>query len=189
LYWWNRFVTFDRKPLDNQLLSGFVVQFSEVLTLISPLDDERFELNGYTVIRNRDVRRWRPVYESSFYVRALRLKGVKPVRKRGLSLAGWSELLKSAGQRFPLITVSRERADNNACQIGRVVSHNRISFELEEVDTDASWCGRHRYRFSDVTRVDFGGGYEDALARVAAAKFGAPQMKGGRNASPVQGSR
>jgi len=168
VYWWNRFVEFDRKPIDKELLRGFVLEFSEQLTLLSPLDDERFELNGYTVIRNSDVRRWRSVGEDSFCIRALRLKGVWPVRRRGLSLASWPDLLKSANDLFPLITVSRERIDKNACQIGRILSMNRVSFQLEEIDTDASWNGHRRYKFNDVTRVDFGGGYVDALARVAA---------------------
>jgi hypothetical protein len=168
MYWWNRFVEFDRKPLDKHLIGGFVLEFSDLLTLISPLDDERFELNGYTVIRNSDVRRWRPVGEDSFCVQALKLKGIKPTRKRGLSLASWPDLLKTANELFPLITISRERIDRNACQIGRLRSTNRVSFELKEIDTSASWDDCNRYRFSDLTRVDFGGGYEAALARVAA---------------------
>jgi hypothetical protein len=91
--------------------------------------------------------------------------------------------LKRANELFPLITISRERIDRNACQIGRIVSMNRVSFELEEIDTDASWGGRHRYKFSDVTRVDFGGGYEDALARVAAANVGTIRTKRRESAS------
>ena len=187
MYWWNRFVEFDRKPIDTQLLGGFVLEFSERLTLLSLLDDERFELNGYTVIRNSDVRRWRSVEQSSFRIRALNLKGVKPVRRRGLSLASWADLLKSANDLFPLVTISREMIDKNACQIGRILSMSRVSFELEEIDTDASWNGHHRYRFSDVTRVDFGGGYEDALARVASANCGAVRTK--RRASANGGGR
>jgi hypothetical protein len=169
MYWWNRFIEFDRKPVDRDLVRGFVLEFSERLTLISPLDDERFELNGYTVIRNCDVRRWRQSEEDSFCVRALKLKGIQPTRKRGLSLASWPELLKTANELFPLITISRERIDRNVCQIGRLVSENRVSFELKEIDTNGSWEDCQRYKFSDLTRVDFGGGYEDALARVAAA--------------------
>ena len=84
MYWWNRVVEFDRKPIDRDLLRGFVLEFTNRLTLIGLLDEDRFDLDGYVVFRNSDVRRWRPVREDSVLVRALRLKGIKPVRKRGL---------------------------------------------------------------------------------------------------------
>jgi len=75
MYWWNRVVEFDRKPLDRNLLCGFVLEFTDRLTLTSLLDDVRFDLNGYFVFRNSDVRRWRPVGEDSVRVRAFAAQG------------------------------------------------------------------------------------------------------------------
>jgi hypothetical protein len=169
MYWWNRVVEFDRKPIDRDLLCGFVLEFTDRLTLIGLLDEDRFDLDGYVVFRNSDVRRWRPVREDSVLVRALRLKGIKPVRKRGLSIASWPEVLKTANALFPLIAISREVVHRNACQVGRLFSMNRVSFELKEILTDGSWDVCYRYKFRDLSRVEFGSGYADALARVAAA--------------------
>jgi len=169
MYWWNRVVEFDRKPLDSQLLCGFVLEFTDRLTLIHYMDTQRFDLDGYVVFRNSDVRRWRSVPEDSVRIRALQLKSIKPVRKRRLSLASWPQLLDTANKLFPMMIIYRERIHRDACQVGRLVSMNRASLELKEIRPDGSWDDCYRYKFSDLTRVDFGGGYEDAFARVAAA--------------------
>jgi hypothetical protein len=42
------------------------------------------------------------------------------------------------------------------------------SFQLKEIDPQARWSRSRRYKFSNLTKVEFGGGYEDALARVSA---------------------
>jgi hypothetical protein len=39
---------------------------------------------------------------------------------------------------------------------------------LKKIDPDARWGDTKRYRFRDLTKVDFGGGYEEALMLVAA---------------------
>ena len=38
---------------------------------------------------------------------------------------------------------------------------------LKKIDPDARWGDTKRYRFRDLTKVDFGGGYEQGLALVA----------------------
>jgi hypothetical protein len=110
----------------------------------------------------------------------LRLKGIKPVRKRGLSLAGWPELLETANKLYPLISIFRKGIDRSVFRVGRLTSMNRVSFELKEIDADATWDECYRYKFSDLTCVRFGSGYEDALARVAAADAAASRASQGK---------
>jgi hypothetical protein len=38
---------------------------------------------------------------------------------------------------------------------------------MYDIDPDANWDRSYRRKISDLTKVDFGGGYEDALWRVA----------------------
>ena len=49
------------------------------------------------------------------------------------------------------------------CWIGRVVDVNGSSVTLFEINPDARWSRRPTVcRLSEITRVDFGGDYEDA---------------------------
>ena len=88
--------------------------------------------------------------------------------RSAVSLAGWREVLETAGALFPLLVLHREKINPRVCLVGRVRSMTEKVLSLKEIDTDALWRETNRYRFRDLTKVDFGGGYEEALALVAA---------------------
>jgi hypothetical protein len=161
-------VSIDRKPIDPDPLRGFFLEQSERLILINVLNEDVVDLNGYCVIRKSDVRQLKIPREDSFVVRALKLKRVTPQIRHGISLGSWPDLLHSASSIFPLITIHREIYDRDVCLIGRPILMGNHSFQLKEIDTKARWSRSRRYKFSDLTKVDFGGGYEDALVRVSA---------------------
>ncbi len=161
-----RLIEFDRKPIDPYALRGFALDWTDDLTLMQEVNTDRMELNGYSVIRNEDVRRWR-LEPKTFIERALKLKGVAPTPLDGVSLASWRNVLETAGRLFPLVTLRREKINPRVCYIGCVRSMTEKVVTLTKIDPDARWGDTKRYRFSDLTKVDFGGGYEDALAMVA----------------------
>jgi hypothetical protein len=161
-------IEFDREPIDLYGLFGFALDWTDDLTLLHALDMDTMELNGYSVIRNADVRKWRPRGPKTFPQRAAKLKGIEPVFPAGVSLASWREVLETAGALFPLLALHREKINSRTCHIGRVRSLTEKVVSLKEIDADALWRETRRYRFRDLTKVDFGGGYEEALTIVAA---------------------
>jgi hypothetical protein len=52
--YFNQVVDFKRPKLDDEYLRGFVLDYSDCLTLVNVLDSD-FYLNGFSVIRNSDV--------------------------------------------------------------------------------------------------------------------------------------
>jgi hypothetical protein len=85
-------------------------------------------------------------------------------KKPRVSVANLEELLLSADLAFGLVTIHREQADPGVCEIGRVVDISKGQLKLLEINPDASWDNEPKnYRLSEITRVDFGGDYEDAL--------------------------
>src|ERR1044072_2330334 len=162
-------VRFERKPLDEAELYGFVLACSETLTLLNVLETSTLTLNGYSVIRNADVSLYAVYDRPDYYFdsRVLRLKGISPQPQPEVSVASLPELLASVDKHYPLFTIHRERVHDDVCFIGRLAGMTPKTFTLFEIDDCAEWDGPHRYRFEDVTKVDFGGGYEEALALVA----------------------
>ena len=58
------------------------------------------------------------------------------------------------------------------CWIGRVVGIDRGRVTLLEIRPDATWKRKPtEYRLSEITRVNFGGDYEDALALVSGTRL------------------
>jgi len=162
-------VKFSRKPLDEFDLRGFVLACSETLTLLHILETSTYTLNGYSVIRNEDVSLYAVYDRPDYYYesRVLRLKGIKPQPQPEIDISNLPALLTSVNECYPLFTIHREEISDAVCFIGRLVGMTPKTFALFEIDDCGEWEREHRYRFKDVTRVDFGGGYEEALALVA----------------------
>jgi hypothetical protein len=68
---------------------------------------------------------------------------------------------------YPLVTIHREWRDPDIFVVGRVAQLGEDSFILRHVTVAGRWGDSGGYRYDDVTRVEFGGDYEDALALVA----------------------
>jgi len=147
---------------------GFVVDFSDSLILFHVLEMDTFRLNGYTVVREQDVREYRFFAKPEYWqFRAVRHFRLQPARPAGISVATLPELLTSVARRYPLMTLHLERKDPDACYIGPLVKMTDRTFTIADLDCNAEWTGPRRMRFSDITRVDFGGGYETTLAVTA----------------------
>jgi hypothetical protein len=50
---------FYRTPLERYVRRGFALAWNEDLTLIEIVDGDLFELDGYAVFRNSDIKQWR----------------------------------------------------------------------------------------------------------------------------------
>jgi hypothetical protein len=150
-------------------LPGYAVGLGEWL-LLHVLNYDSMVLNGYSAVKVSDVRkvtRLADEYEG-FMVKALRARKVRPKAQPRVSLQTTRHLLETSAQYFPLITIHEEKRDSEVCWIGRPAGFPGASVEMREVSPAGRWHMRpSRYQLRSITKIDFGGAYEDALARVA----------------------
>jgi hypothetical protein len=112
-----------------------------------------------------DISQYRFFTKSEYWqFRAVSHFHLKPIRPAGISVSSLPELLKSVAEHYPLITFHPEKKKPDICYIGPLVSMTEHTFTIEDLDSNGEWNGPRRMKFSDVTRIDFGGGYEEALA-------------------------
>lgn len=162
-------VRIDRSPQIEDEIDGYVVGVSDLFLLLHSIDPNYINLNGYIVLRAQDVHRYRIRDDSEFFLnRAFHLKGIQPVPQSEINLSSFRELLDSANLLFPLVTIHRELMDAEICFIGCGQKLTDKTVTLKEINPAAKWEQTRRYNFKDITRIDFGGGYEEALALVAA---------------------
>jgi hypothetical protein len=164
-------VKIDRAPIDEHPLEGFLLEQTKELILVNLVNSDVVCLNGYSVVRRRDVRKLKAQRKDEFIIRAFRFKNIAPRKPPGVSIAGWPALLESLTREFPLFTIHQEWLDAEVCFVGRLATMSASTFGLKEIDPDARWSRSRSYKFRDLTKVDFGGGYEDALARLAATSM------------------
>jgi hypothetical protein len=157
-----RFVRFTRR-FEHSSIRGYILDIGPKFFLMALVSD-RFWLDGFECFRVSDVSDVRPDPYAHFAETVLQKRCERVSKKPRLSVASIEELLLSASRVFPLVTVHREQVDPGVCWIGRILSVERGQMSLLEINPDATWDEKpNHYRLSEITRVNFGGDYENAL--------------------------
>ena len=169
-------VRIHRAAIDEGHVTGRIVGCSRKLLALASIGETH--PNGFKVFRRADVSRLdAPDRYAEFLEAALRLRGEALTRLPRFDLASWRSLVAGVARRFPLVTLHTELTDPDVCHIGRPARLTSRAATLVTIGPDAVWdeIDPVTLPWADVTEVDFGGPYEEALALVAgsmAAKTG-----------------
>lgn len=156
-----------RDDIESAGVVGYVLGVGPEFFLLA-LVGEDIRYNGFEALRIRDVTEVEvPHPHRAFLEKALELKGEPKPAAPDIDLSDTTALIESAGKVFPIITISREFADPDVCQVGMPVQVQAGSVSLMEIGPDAVWYDDVEwYPLNEITRLDFGGGYEEALRLV-----------------------
>lgn len=161
----NNVVRIFREELDGpeSWTDGFVVAANEEMVLLQLVDDS-VRLNGYQVLFLEDISDFaHPAPFNDFQKKVLALRGEEVVDPE-VELDDLAVLLIDVSEEFGLVTLHREEIEPDSCEIGRVIRADAVTYELEEIGSDARWFDdTFEYDLYDITRIEFGGAYEDAL--------------------------
>ncbi len=162
-----RVVTIDRERFEEEDELGYVVAVGETLfMMLLIVDGSRF--NGFSVLPIEDVSHIElPHPHAEFVESALRLRGEEVESAPEIDLSSMASAVRTAGRLAPLVTVHTEATDQGICQIGSIRGVDETNVRLITIDPDADWDDEiATIPLADVTRLDFGGGYEEALLLV-----------------------
>lgn len=128
--------------------------------------------NGFQVLRFVDLSSVEvPDPYADFVERALVLRKELRPQDPSIDLKDLPSLLQSASAAFPLIGIHREIKDPDVSYIGSVVGVTKDTVTLKTIGPDAGWNEEpETFTLNEITRVDFGGLYEQALDLVAKAR-------------------
>ena len=151
-------------PYEPGSVYGYVLDMGPEFFLLALIDDH-IRFNGFQCYRVSDVRKLKtPAPAAEFMTNALRLRRESIDEKPDIDLSNITALLLSASQLFPLITIHREKMNPDTCKIGKLIEVNDSHLNFLEIDPDAIWAIKPTtVRLRDITRIDFGGEYEEAL--------------------------
>lgn len=157
-----RFIRFYRR-FEEGAVRGYVLDIGPKFFLLSLVSDCLW-FDGFECFRVGDVRNVRADEDATFAEAALKKRGERRPKKLRMSVQSIEELLLSSARLFPLVAIARERIRPNACRIGQVLGVNRSRVSLLEIGPDAEWeSSATELRLREITKVSFGGDYEDAL--------------------------
>ncbi len=78
-----------------------MISWNVELTLVQVLDTDSFQLEGYAVFRNSDMRRWRAIPAEDFLARVAALRKLHPSKLDRVGIASMKEAVASAGGGVP----------------------------------------------------------------------------------------
>jgi hypothetical protein len=144
------------------VIEGFVVDLAGDWVVLHVVYD--VGLNGWSVVRLDTVRTVEREPANSFLPRALAQFGEEPAPVL-VDLTSPVDIIRSLAATFPLLTLLAEIDDPRAAAVGRPTRTGKKKVDLLEITPEGTWDGREprRLRFADITRVDVGGRYEQAL--------------------------
>lgn len=95
------------------------------------------------------------------------LRGEWPPTTPEVVLDDTAGLVRTAALAWPLVTLHFELDNPDVCYLGRPAGFTARSVRWRDISPQAEWDDEVALRqLARVTRVDFGGRYEDALAIV-----------------------
>ena len=160
-----RLVRFSRR-YENSNVTGYVLAVGPKFFLLLLVSD-RIWFDGFECFRFADVSNFQTCTNRAFVETALKRRKARRPKKPLINMQSIEEILKSAGKQFPLVAIHQEKVDPEVCFIGRVSDVKNGKIALLEIGTDAKWDKTPTlYKLNTITRVSFGGDYEEALALV-----------------------
>jgi hypothetical protein len=155
------------RPFEEGHANGYIQAIGSQWFMLALVDDNIW-FNGFQCFRLKDVRRLQvPNPYAQFVEAALRKRNAHFPRRPRVSIANIEDLLRTANRAFSLVTIHREQVNPNDCWIGQILDLDKKRVTLLEISPDACWDKEPTdYRLAEITRVDFGGDYEDALFSV-----------------------
>jgi hypothetical protein len=151
---------------------GFVAAVTAEFVVLSLVGDE-CHFDGTGIIRTEDVTlvRWDDDVLRS-WTRILAESPSAPESVRHIDLTSWESIVRSVAAREHMVTFHRELVDGGVYHIGTKIAVLSECFTAEEVTVEGTIDGKFALPLEDLTRIDFGSGYERALWRMIRASQG-----------------
>jgi hypothetical protein len=154
------------RPQEDSAIRGYVLDIGPEFFCLALVGD-RIWFDGFECFRIVDVEDLEPDPYAQFVEAALdQRKEVRP-EPTSVNLDNIGDLILSAARSFALVTLHKELIKPEVCYIGQPISVEGGLVWMLGINPDATWeVEPLAHKLGDITRVNFAGDYEEALALV-----------------------
>ncbi len=154
------------RRFENGWVRGYVVGIGPVFVMLAEVSDH-LRFNGFGCYRLPDIKNLQSAPYPEFVESALEKTGQVQPETPAVALNSIDDIMATAGALFPIVTIHEETGGPGVCHIGAFVSLEGGVVWMRDIGPDAVWDAQPTARrLDDLTRIDFGGAYETALALV-----------------------
>lgn len=155
-----------RENIESLHFDGIVLATNSEFTLINLITD-RFYLDGFVLLRTSDITDIRSK-KTEILSKILKARKLIVQELPKIELDDMRSTLKSISERWKVISIFCEVFDPGICVVGNVRLLTEKTAGMDFISPLGEWNGTtETIELDKITRIDFGGGYEEGLALVA----------------------
>ncbi len=150
-----------RQSINEDKQAGYVVGLSKTWVLLQEIEGDTFVLDGYKAMRLAHVSSLKA--DSSFAGEYFLRRGLFPQAQPDLDLTDLHSLLDSVSENYAMFMIEREKEEPGIGFIGVAEGLTKRSLWMRKFSSKAKWIGTEKFKLKDITSINFGGGYVNAL--------------------------
>ncbi len=150
-----------RQPIDKHPLEGYVVGLSNKWVLLEVIEGDPLVFDGYQTVRLADITLCK--MDNSFVSEYFQRREVFPRTQPKVDLTDLHSLLPGVSKDYAMFVIECERVEPGICFIGVAEGLTKRSLWMKKFSSNAKWIDTEKFKLKDITSINFGGGYVNAL--------------------------
>jgi hypothetical protein len=150
-------IEFDDKK---EIFSGFLIDWTEdwILLKNNPVD---FIIDGYTILKNKNVKSIIQDKDHEFTERVIKLKGLKTSAEEIIPLNDLSSIINFIANRYEIFQIATK--SDKAVYLGKLMELNEKELLIDFLGTEGKFEGEMSFKQNKIRVIEFDTDYINSL--------------------------
>jgi len=144
--------------------SGFLIDYTEdwILLRNNPVD---FILDGYQILKNKNVKSVSCDENDKFAEKVIRLKGLKTGSEEIIPLQDLAAILNFITAKYEIFMIAKK--SSKAAYLGKLIELNEVELLIDFLGTDGKYGGEMSFNPNKIRVIEFDTDYINSLKLIA----------------------
>ncbi|TDD75953.1 hypothetical protein [Flavobacterium caseinilyticum] len=150
-------IEFDDKK---DIFSGFLIDWTEdwILLKNNPVD---FIIDGYTILKNKNVKSIIQDKDHEFTERVIKLKGLKTSAEEIIPLKDLSSIINFLSDKYEVFQITKK--SDKAVYLGKLIELNEKELIIDFLGTEGEFEGEMSFKQNKIRVIEFDTDYINSL--------------------------
>ena len=143
-----------------EIFSGFLIDWTEdwILLKNNPVD---FIIDGYTILKNKNVKAIIQDKDHEFTERVIKLKGLKTSAKEIIPLQDLSSIIHFLASKYTIFQIASK--SDKAVYLGKLIELNEEELVIDFLGTEGQFDGEMSFKPKKIRVIEFDTDYINSL--------------------------
>ncbi|PJJ08086.1 hypothetical protein CLU83_1320 [Flavobacterium sp. 1] len=147
------------------IFSGFLIDWTEdwILLKNNPVD---FIIDGYTILKNKNVKSIIQDKDHEFTERVIKLKGLKTSAEEIIPLKDLSSIINFLADKYEIFQIAKK--SDKAVYLGKLMELNEEELVIDFMGTEGEFDGEMSFKLDKIRVIEFDTDYINSLKLIVA---------------------